>query len=276
MARFSERRGHLPPEPPISVREDAPHDLRGLIVDYAYEAGLRPGRLRSIVCEILMTRPDPSNWSEFPNVDGEVRGHLDSCPWYHVYDTAEAVHEALDDRDPFGSAGPDGATVFADKLNRLFRMKGIGWKLVDGEVQVRGEEAFEQAVHGSKKDLEATGRATAASEIHKALLDLSARPTADVTGAIQHAMAALECALREVTGDQRGTLGQLVARHRQRFPAPLDQALEKLWGFASEYGRHVREGRVPSHEDAIFVVHVAAATARYLVAQAGSPNEDEW
>jgi hypothetical protein len=40
---------------------------------------------------------------------------------------------------------------------------------------------------------------------------------------------------------------------------PLDQAVEKIWGFASKQGRHGREGDAPDTEDAELAVHVAAA-----------------
>jgi hypothetical protein len=267
MTRFSERRGYQPPEPPIAVREDAPADLRGLVVDYAEEAGASPSSLRTLICGILMTRPNPANWSDYPNVDGEVRDHLDSCPWYSVYDFAEAVHELLVKRAESGhsreEAGPE---LFERKLNQLFKAKGIGWQFLDGQIQVRGEEAFELAVRAVGDGLAQSGRATAAQEIHQALLDLSARPVADTTGAIQHSMAALECVLRDVANDPKATLGALLAKHRKSFPSPLDQGIEKLWGFASENGRHLREGRSPGLEDAVLTVHVCAAVARYLLA----------
>ena len=69
---------------------------------------------------------------------------------------------------------------------------------------------------------------------------------------------------RDVAGDPKSTLGFVLARNPGLLPAPLDQAIEKLWGFASEQGRHLREGRVPSYEEAEVAVHVAAAVARYL------------
>ncbi|WP_156822068.1 hypothetical protein [Azoarcus sp. KH32C] len=85
-----------------------------------------------------------------------------------------------------------------------------------------------------------------------------------MTGAIQHSLAALECVARDVTGDQRSTLGTILQRNSAIVPPPLDHALEKLWGFASEQGRHLREGRVPGYEEAEVAVQVAAAVARYL------------
>ena len=98
-ARFSERHGFAPDVPEITVRHDAPHDLRGLVVDFAYSSGLDPLDVRSIVCDVLMVRPDDDNWSPYPNVDGEARGLLDHCEWFEVYDVIEATYSTLHGRE---------------------------------------------------------------------------------------------------------------------------------------------------------------------------------
>lgn len=57
--RFSSRHGFAQVrEPDITVREDAPHELRGVVVQLAYECGFRPKTLRPLVCRILKTRPE--------------------------------------------------------------------------------------------------------------------------------------------------------------------------------------------------------------------------
>jgi hypothetical protein len=56
----------------------------------------------------------------------------------------------------------------------------------------------------------------------------------------------------------------VLAKYPDIVPRPLDQALDKIWGFASEKGRHLSEGRKPSQEEVILVVEVAAATISYV------------
>ncbi|MGA7860651.1 MAG: hypothetical protein WCB19_02190, partial [Thermoplasmata archaeon] len=82
----------------------------------------------------------------------------------------------------------------------------------------------------------------------------------------QHCMAALECTARIVSGDERATLGELVARRAAELgiPRPLDNAIEKMWGFASEMARHVREGQTPTREEAELVLSIAAALVTYM------------
>ncbi len=108
-------------------------------------------------------------------------------------------------------------------------------------------------------------RHTAQNELHSALRDISRRPDPDLTGAVQHALAALECVARDVCGDPKATLGGILERHPGLLPGPLDAAVEKIWGYASEMGRHVREGREPQRAEVELLVELAAAVSTYLV-----------
>jgi len=147
-------------------------------------------------------------------------------------------------------------TLVANK-NEPFSRR-LGFEPQDREIRVRNEH------------LEASGRPTAAQEIHQTLQDLSRRPDPDITGAVQHGMAALECVAREATGDPKPTLGEILKRNPDLLPKPLDQSIEKAWGYASEMGRHVREGRTPSVEEAELVVGLCASVSDYLVKKIGA------
>ena len=41
---------------------------------------------------------------------------------------------------------------------------------------------------------------------------------------------------RQVTGDSKSTLGDLMKRFSGIIPTPLDQAVTKIWGFTGERG----------------------------------------
>ena len=75
----------------ITVRYDAPDALRNTVVDIAYESNLSPSDCRTITCRLLGVAPDRNNWSEFPNIDREVRDSLLDCEWYFVYDFIEIL-----------------------------------------------------------------------------------------------------------------------------------------------------------------------------------------
>ena len=97
----------------------------------------------------------------------------------------------------------------------------------------------------------------------EAIHDLSRRPDADVTGAIQHALAGLECAIRDKCGDN-ATLGKLLNDYPDLLPKPLNEAAKKVWGYASEMARHLEEGRTPTIEQAELVVSMAASISTYI------------
>ena len=43
-------------------------------------------------------------------------------------------------------------------------------------------------------------------------------------------------------------------------PRPLDESLSRLWGYASEMARHIREGRTPNRSEAELAVTVASVS----------------
>jgi hypothetical protein len=253
---FSERHGYRPPDPPITVREDAPAGLRFAVAFSARKAGLEPSVIRDVVCQVLSIVPDSRNWSEHPNIWDEVLGHLRTCEWFRVYDIVEAVWRHLGRQS-------ESQLSFCDDLNRVFRENGIGWELKDPDgIVFRGGETFGLVTTGTVSLLLDSGRHTAADEIREAIKDISRRPVADRTGAVQHAIAALECTARDVSGRDKANLGELTPR--LDLPKPLDEAVVKLWGFASERARHLREGRALADDEAQLVVEVACALCGFL------------
>jgi len=151
-------------------------------------------------------------------------------------------------------------------LNEVFGELGIGWQMVGGEIQTRGTDVFEDSIQKAKTALLENGRPTAESKLREAIANLSRRPEPDITGAIQHSMAALECVARDVCRQPSRTLGDLLQKEGQKLgiPKPLNEAVEKAWGYASEMGRHVREGRTPERAEAELIVGMCATISTYL------------
>jgi AbiJ N-terminal domain 4 len=236
--------------------------LRFQVLELARELGTQPSKIRQIACRILLEAPDPDNSSRSEIWD-EVVWLLRNCEWYRVYDIAEALYAEFSD-DAWGDASL--ARQYEKQLNEFLREGGVGWQMQSGRIVTRGSEPFEMITREAPAVLDDHGRPTAAGAIHEALVDLSRRPRPDVSGAIHHAMAALECVMRDLSGESSATLGDLLKRQGQALsiPTPLDQALIKLWGYASEHGRHLREGREPGFEEAELVVTAAAAASVYL------------
>jgi AbiJ N-terminal domain 4 len=242
-APFSRRHGYSGQAEEIAVWEDAPESLRFFVLSQAERLGLTPSPFRDITCFILEERPDSSNWSPYPNIWGEVEGHVYHCQWFQVYDIIEAIWAHFHKQDE-QSYEEEKAPVFEKELNDFFVRKGIGWQLVNGLIVTRGAEAFEQTVKTARATLEA-GKRPARTHIDKALGALSRRPSPNLPGAIYHAMGCLECVARDVAGDEKATLGEILKKHPGLLPRPLDTAIEKMWGYASNEARHMVEGQQP-------------------------------
>ncbi len=257
--RFSDREGYRPSPARITVREDAPSNLREAISLLAQLAGMEPSSIRKVICHALLVRPDQGNWSEYPNIWNEVGLLMANAPWYKVYDIAEALYAKLADEAAWN---PHLAEEFNLRLNEFFVDNGIGWELRDGQITHRGSDAFARSTHEIPVRLEKTGHQRAANEMREALRDISRRPEPDITGAIQHAMAALEATARTVTGQPNATLGKLVPM--LNLTAPLDQAVHKLWGYASDRARHIKEQHVVDHSEAELIVSLAGSLCAFL------------
>ncbi len=263
---FSQRTGFAPQDVPITVHTEAPAWLRDLVVTLSFEAGIGANDMRDLACTLLLESPNPNNWSP-GNVEWEVRSLLQNAEWYHIYDFVEVITERLEN-----CHAPLRLRVFSEKLNEAFRRKGIGWQLVDGRIETRGPESFETVVRDAITAMRDSGRSVAQTELHEALHDLSRRPDPDITGAIQHSMAALECVARDVTSDPKPTLGEWLKKHRGEIPPPLDVAVDKIWGYTSEQGRHLREDQAPVWEEAQLVVGLASVLISYLSQKFAGPN----
>jgi hypothetical protein len=256
MPPFSKRHGFRGEPKEITVREDAPESLRYFVVQTAIDGGLSPSYLRRALCRLMRVMPDPSNWSEYPNIFDEVQALLRECDWFRVYDFIEAIEANFAQR---------GDVSFADAINEFFVEEGVGWQLSFGQILTRGPEAFETIVTEAAAALKTSKRPTAAGHLHDALEGLSRRPKPDLSGAAYHAMGALECVARDLTGDPKAILGDILKRHPGLLPKPLDTALSQVWGYASNEARHVLEGRDISREEAELLVGLSAAVSTYLL-----------
>ncbi len=261
---FSVRHGYVAAnsQTPITTREEAPDEVRNMVLEIMSQFGFDSDALFDIAARI-----GKQSWeSSEPRQSGtsshvQLRRLVSQWDWFFIYDFIEHLYAALEQWEVRGDDSPE--HDFEERINAYFRHAGVGWQLQDGKITSRGSEAFEVAIHRAIPALKETGLQTAEREIHEALADLSRRPRADLTGAIQHAMAALECVARTASGDS-DTLGAILKRHPGLVPKPLDTAVEKAWGYASERARHIKEGSEPARDEAELIVGIAATVATYL------------
>lgn len=259
---FSKRQGYIGQTHEIAFREDAPDNLRYFVLETARELDWAPSSLRPIICHVLKEVPNQNNWSEFPNIWDEVQELIYGCEWFKVYDIIEALHAHFVKHDRENRL--QDAPRFSDAINAFFVEKGIGWRLFNGAVVTRGDEAFESTVKTAASVLEQEEKPTAAGHLRFAIAALSARPKANTSGAVAHATNAVECVLGAITG-QVMTLGKYLDKHPSLFHPALKKGLDGVYGYASDEGaRHGKEGTEPSVEEAEFAVAVCAAVCTLL------------
>jgi hypothetical protein len=255
MDRFSKREGYAGREVEIVVREDAPQAFRDFIIQTLYYLRWTPTEIRKIICQILRISPDDNNWSDYPNIDNEIKYLISNCGWFRVYDIVEALY----------SSNLRGTQVdFAEEINDYFLANGIGWKLDNGKILFRGDTSFENILKNAKINIAQGGFDTAKNEISEAISDLSRKPKPDKAGAIQHSLACLECITREIVGNKKQALGQLISPNKQIVPSPIDIAIEKICGFSSNQGGRLQEGEEPNYDETELLVGLAASISSYL------------
>ena len=233
-----------PPKPFVMIREAAPSALRDLVIQLAYDAGLRPAASLEILCKNILGIPKLGTAGQFADIDREVRNLIRQAAWWHVYDFVEMVCDTIKQAEGSSGAGTTRETFkgLTQQLNDALRQNNLGWQLVDGKVQIRGPEFFEEAVQKALTVLSHMGHPSACSEIQQAIADLSQRPDPDLAGAIHHASVALDVVARDVTGGSATSI--------------VDSFVE-----------YAKDGEI---KEALFVVCFAAFVSTWLV-EKGDP-----
>ena len=284
---FSRRHGHADPEPLELIREDAPKSLREAIYSMSRDyVGSHVALLNRIY---LLSG---QHWRDKQSVSdgvaaGLVRGFLNMCVWFHVYDTIEIIQdlittEIMQDPDALelmqeliNEGRPmNPAVEFAEEVNEYLVVKRIGYQLVDGKIEHRGDEAFEYAFADAVSLAGEAGLLRAQSESREAREALSRRPNSDPTGAISRSTNALESVARSVTSESEENWGKIVRKHPDLLPELMMEAVRSIREYAQENARHIREDRIPRVEDAEMAVHASAAVATYLIRKNKLVNDD--
>jgi len=216
---------------------------------------------REELCRVNFKEPNPSQWEANSFMRQEVERLLFGCEWNRIYDLAERLYGALSDSDGRGSLQPQ--AQFEDAMNEFFVVKGYAWKMNDGQITYRGAETFETTLKLAQEALSSRGRETSKLEISEALACLSRRPNPDLSGAVQHAYAAMECAARDETSSD-DTFGRLLSKNPQMVPSELFQPIKVIWKYASNNARHLVEGGQMPDREIELVVGLAATLSTYI------------
>ena len=263
---FSQRHGLLGSDTELLPRDAVPSHVREAIVEFA-SACYDAKELRRRLFDLLLVPPPTPPGVNDSQTRAEVVGALLKAYWYEVYDYLEDLYGSLRQRGQMTSANE-----LQRKINRYFEKHGVRWKLTQTTLEIKGSDALDAISSSLDRVLGDKNLPVASAEIRAAIANLSRRPSPDITGAMQHSTAALECVVRTMTNytdhtnQKKQTLGKIISRNPKLLPTPVLEAVHKLWGYASETARHVHEGkRAPTFDEAEFVVGVASSIITFLI-----------
>ena len=104
-----------------------------------------------------------------------------------------------------------------------------------------------------------------ANEFRESFRALYRKPNPNLTGAISHAHAGFLAVARVIDRGSNADPSEIVARHRHLLPKPLGDAALRFWGFSSQYGRKVSEGKIVEYKDAETAVYGIATITLFLI-----------
>ncbi len=252
---FSNRYGYAREKGDL-IYESAPQQvrvgLREILAKCGYDC---PSSQRTVICKVLRIRPDPNNWSEYPNIDYEVDSLIHDSEWFDFYDMCERIAQSM------------ASKPFEEEFNKILWEEHVGYQMQQGKLLKVGSEEFDQAVSESRIELGDPRFEVASQQFKKALAFRNSMPP-DYPNAVKEAVNALEGTLQVVVNMPGTALPALLSSLQPSLASSLKKLYDGLYayGSASEGARHAGVGgHVPSAEEAELIIHTAAAAIRYVI-----------
>lgn len=253
---FSARNGISDPAP--AKPEEAPQAIRYWVFQYLKnEHPSSPVEAADVLANFLQ---HPSFSAGFSGSDHngawrKLQIFVRELEWWKIYDLLEYICESM----------KYGRKQFISMLNSDLAAEENCYRMNDhGQIVFTGTDALEGSVSRAETVLGVKGRYPAKNEIHKAMEALSKRPKPDLTAAAQHALAGLEIAARNFTGENRATLKEIVEKHPETFPAPLGQAICLLHEYAAGKVKQAAEGATFNYDELELMIGIEANLTMYL------------
>jgi hypothetical protein len=164
----------------------------------------------------------------------EIFPDLQKCYGWEVYNLIEPLFAELIKRSQYSKA-----SEFADKLNQLFGVESIGWRLNNGKLERTLPLAAREQVDVVFKELENPRFAPALTYITAAHRAYNARPRRGFD-VCSNAFDGCESVAKEVFGMPTATFGDVLkeARRQKSFAPETIGTLEKLYTLSNSHFRH--------------------------------------
>ncbi len=184
--------------------------------------------------------------------------YFQTCPWNHLFDFAEYVL-TLD---------PKRADALEEKYNRIFRMHGCKYRLVNGKViPIANDIEIQEISKALHTGVDATDTA-----YNEAIALLAEKPEPDYNAVIAKTSNALESmvlTIGEKNAISADTLGKAINQLEKKgivFDQDMKSLIKSIYAVACNAGiRHGGTNPITaSEEEAILVLVVSAAAINYL------------
>lgn len=264
MASFSERMGFVE-APEFLQLNDISEPLSNLMFNFC-ERLLRSDHQYSLVAiedrinDLLKERRRTFQlWRRGVRGDGayfDVKlfaGSYDALEFHGKYSVMEVVMTAK------------GANTSVEEINQILEQENSAYRMNEYCELIPISNAEEIAEVSSAQQ---NSVSTVASHMNQAVALFADREKPDYANSIKEAVNALEALVRKITGEPKGTLGQLI-KNMELHPS-LREAVSKLYGYASDGGiRHAKkeDDLVPDFDTAKFVIVTSSALINFITAK---------
>lgn len=253
------------------IREAAPESVRVGLREVLEKIGFdRPSSQRQVICQALRARPDPGNWSEYPNINQEVDDLIHSLKWFKFYDMCEKLNSLEEVRHQGVMSPAYVETLFSHELNKLFAEENVIYRMnEEGKIHPEGSEQFEEAIHEAIEKLVDPIFQPPLEQFEKALGFRNGLPP-DHANAVKEAVNSLEAVLQIVTNKPSVALPQVLTNSDLGYDSHIERIMKELYGLgcAVQGGRHAGVGGlIPSAIEADCAIHFSAACIAYAISK---------
>jgi len=256
---FSERSGYT--EPKLPQLEWMDSDLRTGLWNVFYEVTVRSTTWTERICRAIFTNflKKPSDEYGYHRCLKGIKSVFLNEKWHKVYDLIEFAVRLH-------------PSIYVSRCNSVLERENSAYRIVGNRVvEITSEQEVAEIEAALKIPFD-----SARGHLEKALARLSDRENPDYENSIKESISAVESVAKEVTGDSKATLGELVDSI-DLHPA-FRGGLKKLYGFTSDAGgiRHADDSSKPGkylkpdQTTARFMLVTCSAFVNYIIA--GSPE----
>ena len=154
---------------------------------------------------------------------------------------------------------------FEANCNRIFQEQGSAYKFINYCIIMNIKDIEAESLHNSL----ITPYKEVNEHMDKAIKFLSEKTNPDYHNCLKEAISAIEALVRIITDKPDGTLGALVQNANLNLHKSIQEAIKKVYGFASDEGgiRHSQKSgsKSISYDEALFITVFCSSLINFII-----------